>query len=45
MGKPAHELPWTTKIEKPGVMELIVVPAVTGVLDELLALRPQERLS
>ena len=45
MGKPAHELPWTTKIEKPGVMELISVPAVTGILDELLALSPQERLS
>ncbi len=45
MGKPAQELPWTTKIEKPGVMELIEVPAVTAKLDELLALRPQERLS
>ena len=44
LGKPAHELPWTTKIEKPGVMELIAVPAVTGILDELLALSPQERL-
>jgi heptosyltransferase I len=23
LGKPATELPWTTKIEKPGVMDLI----------------------
>ncbi|HET9862430.1 MAG TPA: glycosyltransferase family 9 protein, partial [Steroidobacteraceae bacterium] len=45
LGRPAHELPWTTKIEKPGVMELIAVPAVTALLDELLALSPQERLS
>jgi heptosyltransferase I len=45
LGKPASELPWTTKIEVPGVMELIEVPAVTARLDELLALSPQERLS
>jgi len=45
MGQPASELVWTTKIEVPGVMELIEVPAVTAKLDELLALRPQERLS
>jgi heptosyltransferase I len=45
MGKPASELPWTTKIEMPGVMELIEVPAVTAKLDELLALRPKERLT
>ena len=44
-GKPAAELPWTTKIEEPGVMELIEVPAVTAKLDELFALRPQERLT
>ena len=43
--KPASELPWTTKIELPGVMELIQVPAVTAKLDELLALMPQERLA
>jgi len=42
LGKPASELPWTTKIERPGVMDLIEVPAVTGKLDELLALE-QER--
>ena len=45
LAKPASELPWTTKIEVPGVMELIEVPAVTAKLDELLALRPQERLT
>jgi heptosyltransferase I len=43
--KPAAELPWTTKIELPGVMELIEVAAVTARLDELLALSPRQRLS
>jgi heptosyltransferase I len=38
LGKPAAELPWTRKIEEPGVMELIEVPAVCSKLDELLAL-------
>jgi len=38
MGKPASELPWTTKIEKPGVMELIGVVQVATKLDQLLAL-------
>ena len=42
LGKPASELPWTTKIERPGVMELISVEAVAAKLDELLALE-QER--
>jgi heptosyltransferase I len=42
--KPAAELPWTTKIELPGVMELITVDAVTAKLDELLALPPEVRL-
>jgi len=37
LGKPAAELPWTRKIELPGVMELIEVPAVCSRLDELLA--------
>jgi heptosyltransferase I len=45
LGKPAGEIAWTTKIEKPGVMELISVAAVTAKLDELLALAPGERLS
>jgi heptosyltransferase I len=39
LGKPAAELPWTRKIEEPGVMELIEVSAVCSKLDELLALR------
>jgi heptosyltransferase I len=42
--KPAIELPWTQKIERPGVMELIDVGTVTARLDELLALRPEARL-
>ena len=45
LDKPASELPWTTKIEVPGVMELIDVAPVTAKLDELLALSPKERLS
>jgi heptosyltransferase I len=38
LGKPAAELPWTQKIELPGVMELIEVTAVCNKLDQLLAL-------
>jgi heptosyltransferase I len=38
LGKPAAELPWTRKIELPGVMELIEVTAVCNKLDQLLAL-------
>jgi len=34
-GKPAEELPWTRKIEEPGVMDLITVPQVAAKLDEL----------
>jgi len=44
LGKSAAELPWTKKIELPGVMELIEVAAVTTKLDELLALPPESRL-
>jgi len=44
LGKSAGELPWTKKIELPGVMELIEVSAVTAKLDELLALPPEARL-
>jgi heptosyltransferase I len=33
------ELPWTEKIEEPGVMDLIPVEAVGAKLDQLLALR------
>jgi heptosyltransferase I len=43
--RPADQIAWTTKIEEPGVMELIEVPAVTTKLDELLALDPKERLT
>lgn len=34
-----RELPWTEKIEEPGVMDLIEVAHVTGKLDDLLRLR------
>ena len=36
-GRPAAELPWTTKIEEPGVMDLITVADVIERLDALLA--------
>lgn len=39
-GKPPEALPWTEKIEEPGVMDLIDVDAVCGRLDALLASRP-----
>jgi heptosyltransferase I len=45
LNKPAAELPWTKKIELPGVMELVSVDDVTAKLDELLALSPEARLS
>jgi heptosyltransferase I len=35
-GKTPGGLPWTRKIEEPGVMELITVPQVTAKLNELL---------
>jgi heptosyltransferase I len=35
--KPAADLPWTTKIEQPGVMDLIETAAVIERLDALLA--------
>jgi heptosyltransferase I len=35
-GRSASELPWTTKIEKPGVMDLIQPPDVTRKLDQLM---------
>ena len=40
MGRSAAELPWTTKIETPGVMDLIEVDEVCARLDELMALSP-----
>lgn len=39
LGKPASELAWTTKIEKPGVMDLIQPPDVTRKLDAVLRQR------
>jgi heptosyltransferase I len=41
LDKPAAELPWTKKIELPGVMALIETSAVTVKLDELMAARSQ----
>lgn len=38
-GREPEQLPWTEKIEVPGVMELIRVEQVTRKLDELLGLR------
>jgi heptosyltransferase I len=37
LGRPAAALPWTTKIERPGVMELIEADEVTSRLDALVA--------
>jgi heptosyltransferase I len=39
LGKPAAQLPWTTKIERDGVMDLIGVSDVTAKLDALMAAR------
>jgi heptosyltransferase I len=36
LGRSAADIPWTTKIEKPGVMDLITVPEVTAKLDALM---------
>ncbi|MEP6545829.1 MAG: glycosyltransferase family 9 protein [Gammaproteobacteria bacterium] len=41
--KPAAQIPWTTKIERPGVMDLIEVKDVTTKLDALLAERAKMR--
>jgi heptosyltransferase I len=40
MGRSAAELPWATKIETPGVMDIIEVDEVCARLDELMALSP-----
>jgi heptosyltransferase I len=37
MGKPAADLAWTAKIERPGVMDLVTVDDVTERLDALMA--------
>ena len=39
-GRSVEELPWTTKIEVPGVMDLIEVPQVTAKLDALIRSLP-----
>jgi heptosyltransferase I len=39
LGKPAAQIPWTTKIERSGVMDLISVSDVTAKLDALMAAR------
>jgi heptosyltransferase I len=36
LGKPAAQIPWTTKIERPGVMDLIAVGDATEKLDALI---------
>ncbi len=36
MGRPAAQIPWTTKIERSGVMDLIAVEEVTAKLDTLM---------
>jgi heptosyltransferase I len=45
LDKTAVEVPWTQKIERPGVMELIDVATVARKLDELMSIRPEARLS
>ncbi len=42
-GKPAHELPWTTKIERPGVMDLITPDEVIRKLHALLLAQARPR--
>jgi heptosyltransferase I len=39
LGRPAAQIPWTTKIERRGVMDLIGVSDVTAKLDALMAAR------
>jgi heptosyltransferase I len=36
LGRPAAQIPWTTKIERPGVMDLVEVRDVTEKLDALM---------
>ena len=37
LGRPAGEIPWTTKIERPGVMDLVTVDDAVERLDALMA--------
>ena len=39
LGREPHDLPWATKIEKPGVMDLITTADVVACLDRLMAAR------
>jgi heptosyltransferase I len=39
LGREPADLPWTTKIERPGVMDLVTVDDVRGRLNGLLAAR------
>ena len=43
LGKPASEIPWTTKIERPGVMDLITPDEVTKKLHSLLLTQARRR--
>ena len=43
LGKPAAQIPWTTKIERSGVMDLIGVSDVTAKLDALMESLPADR--
>jgi heptosyltransferase I len=45
LGKPADQLAWTTKIEQPGVMDLITPDDVIRKLHSLLLLRSRRRKS
>jgi heptosyltransferase I len=37
LGKPAADIAWTTKIERPGVMDLVTVDGVVERLDALVS--------
>jgi heptosyltransferase I len=43
LGKPATELPWTTKIERPGVMDLITPDEVIKKLHSVLQAQAKRR--
>jgi heptosyltransferase I len=43
LNKPATEIPWTTKIEKPGVMDLITPDDVTKKLHSVMAALAKRR--
>jgi len=43
LGRPAHELPWTTKIERPGVMDLITPDEVIRKLHAVLLALSRKR--